>query len=151
MIDTYQLTVADLMTVEPVVIQRDAPIDEAGRLMRDYRVHGLPVVDKGGRLVGVVSQTDLLWRATTRTGGSPHDAEGTRRVADVMSSPSITIPAAVPIHEAARVMADQRLHRLVVVDERDRPIGVISAMDFVHLIADAVTNRGTADKATSAL
>lgn len=141
MIDTTQLTVADLMTIDPVVVQADASLDEAEELLRSYRIHGLPVVDDRGALVGVISQTDLLWRASPSLGSLLRANHQTLRVAEIMSSPSITVPWTASIGEAARVMADQRVHRLVVVDDSDRPTGVLSALDFVHLVAEAVTGQ----------
>jgi CBS-domain-containing membrane protein len=67
MIDST-LTVADVMSVDPVVIRADASLEEAEELLRSYHIHGLPVVDENGALVGVISQTDLLWRAAPRRG-----------------------------------------------------------------------------------
>ncbi len=55
-----QLTAGDLMTIDPVVVAVDAPLQEAERLIRDYRVSGLPVIDRDGMLVGVISQTDFV-------------------------------------------------------------------------------------------
>jgi len=53
------LRVADLMTIDPIVISVDASIEEAEELLRRHRITGLPVIDLAGRLVGVISQTDL--------------------------------------------------------------------------------------------
>jgi CBS domain-containing protein len=53
-----------------------------------------------------------------------------------MSSPALTIPLTASIFEAARQMRDARVHRLVAVDDEGRPVGVLSAMDFVVLFAE---------------
>lgn len=58
--DTKQLLVADVMTIDPVVVVEDAPLEDAARLLRTYSISGLPVVDRDGALVGVISQTDLV-------------------------------------------------------------------------------------------
>ena len=55
------LRVADLMTIDPVTVAFDATIEKAEDLMRRHRVTGLPVVDEAGRLIGVISQTDILY------------------------------------------------------------------------------------------
>src|SRR6186713_637334 len=60
---TTKLHVADLMTIDPIVVSVDATIEEAEEQLRYHRVTGLPVVDLSGRLVGVISQTDLLYLA----------------------------------------------------------------------------------------
>jgi CBS domain-containing protein len=130
-----ELVVGDLMTIEPIVIGPDARIEEAERMLEANEVTGLPVVDGDARLVGVISQTDLL-----RGSGDLHSAVRRRytglRVADLMTSPPITVDVTTPVVEAARLMRDERVHRVVVVDDADRPLGVLSSMDFVSLYAE---------------
>ena len=130
------LRVEDLMTIDPVTISADATIEDAEELLRRNRISGLPVVDGVGRLVGVISQTDLLYLAVPSVQALIRHSDSGIRVGEVMSSPPVTIDGGLPIREAARVMANDRVHRLVAVDGRGRPIGVISAMDFVTLIAE---------------
>lgn len=60
---TTDLRVADLMTIDPIVISVDASIEDAEELLRRHRITGLPVIDLAGRLVGVISQTDLAPQA----------------------------------------------------------------------------------------
>lgn len=130
------LRVADLMTIDPVIVPADATLEEAEALMREYRVSGLPVVDEAGRLVGVISQTDLLYLAVSRVRALIRHRTGTIRVGEVMSTPPVTIDAGAQLATAAEVMTRDRIHRLVVVDGGERPIGVLSAMDFVALAAE---------------
>ena len=130
------LRVADLMTIDPVVISVDASIEDAEELLRLNRITGLPVVDLSGRLVGVVSQTDLLYLAVPAIHAIIRHRERGIRVGEVMSSPPVTIDGSATVRDAARRMNDERLHRLVAVDDHGRPTGVISAMDFVALAAD---------------
>lgn len=131
------LTVADLMTLDPVVIGVDAALEDAEHLMRDRHISGLPVVDQHGALVGVISQTDVL------EDGGPSMALLLRRrpsglrVGELMSSPAVTVAMPAPLVEAARLMRDNRIHRVVAVDEHGRPVGVLSASDFVALYADS--------------
>ena len=104
-------------------------------MLEIHEVTGLPVVDGDGKLVGVISQTDLL-----RGSGDVHSAVRRRytglRVADLMSSPAITVDISTPMREAARLMRDEKIHRLVVVDGAERPLGVLTSMDFVTLYAE---------------
>jgi len=131
------LTVADLMTLDPVVVGVDAALEDAEHLMRDRHISGLPVVDQHGALVGVISQTDVL------EDGGPSMALLLRRrpsglrVGELMSSPAVTVAMPAPLVEAARLMRDNRIHRVVAVDEHGRPVGVLSASDFVALYADS--------------
>ena len=131
------MRVADLMTIDPVVISADASIEEAEELLRQNRITGLPVVDLSGRLVGVISQTDLLYLAVPAVQALIRHRESGVRVGEVMSSPPVTIDGTATVRDAARRMNDERLHRLVAVDDHGRPSGVITAMDFVALAAEA--------------
>ena len=135
MVATEVLYVADLMTIDPVVVSADASIEEAEELLRHHRISGLPVVDLSGRLVGVISQTDLLYLAVPSIQALIRHRESGIRVGEVMSTPPVTIETTAEIGDAARRMMNDRLHRLVAIDEHGRPVGVISAMDFVAIAA----------------
>jgi CBS domain-containing protein len=130
------LRVADLMTIDPIIVSVDATIEEAEELLRHHRITGLPVVDLSGRLVGVISQTDLLYLALPTVQALVRHRESGIRVGEVMSTPPVTIETMETVRDAARRMHEGRLHRLVAVDEHGRPVGVISAMDFVALAAE---------------
>ncbi len=118
--------VGDFMTIDPIVTSPSVSLDSAMRMLASYEVSGLPVVDDRGRLVGVLSQTDLL------AGGHLANLQ----VRDRMSSPPVTVRIETPMCEAARVMRDRGIHRVVVIDDEDRPVGVLSSMDFVTLYAE---------------
>lgn len=127
--------VADLMTIDPVSIGPDAWIADAERLMELYDVTGLPVVEDGGAVVGVISQTDLLRDGTSVT--RPTSRQITRlHVADVMTSPAITVDVETPLVEAAKLMQDKMIHRVVAVSKAGHAVGVLSSMDFVRLYAE---------------
>lgn len=130
------LRVEELMTIDPVTVSTDARIEEAEDLLRQNRISGLPVVDGAGRLVGVISQTDLLYLSVPSVRSLIRHRPSGIRVGEVMSTPPVTIDGELPVREAARLMDRDRLHRLVAVDATGRPIGVISAMDFVTLAAE---------------
>lgn len=127
--------VADLMTIDPVSIGPDAWITDAERLMELYDVTGLPVVEDGGALIGVISQTDLLRDGTDAT--RPTAKQITRlHVADVMTSPAITVDVDTPLVEAAKLMQHKRIHRVVAISKAGHAVGVLSSMDFVRLYAE---------------
>lgn len=134
MTTTPWLTVADAMTFDPIVVRVDAPIEEAQHKLQASHISGLPVVDERGTLVGVISQTDLLQEMPS-TGAMLRGRPSGLRVGELMTSPPITVPMTVSLVEAARVMRAHAVHRVVVLDD-DRPIGVLSASDYVALIAD---------------
>jgi CBS domain-containing protein len=132
----YELSAGDLMTIDPVVIALDAPIEEAEGLIRTRGVSGLPVVDADGALVGVVSQTDFMHLANPDVRRLIHHRPSGLRVGEVMSRPPITVLLSTPLVEASRRMVAERVHRVVVVDDEQRPLGVLAAMDFVTLFAE---------------
>lgn len=125
------------MTLDPVTIAVDATLEDAETLLRDYRITGLPVIDEGGRLVGVISQTDLLYLALPTVQALIRHRDSGIRIGEVMSVPAVTVDVTATLGEAARMMHRNHLHRLVVIDAAGRPVGVLSAMDFVALAAEA--------------
>jgi CBS domain-containing protein len=137
----HQLSAGDLMTIDPVVVAVDAPIEEAERLILDHGVSGLPVVDRDGDVLGVVSQTDFMHLADPDVRGLIHHKASGIRVGEIMSRPPVTVGISTPLVEAARRMVSERVHRVVVVDDEQRPLGVLSAMDFVTLFAEGATAR----------
>jgi CBS domain-containing protein len=134
--DFVQRTVGELMHRDPVVVAADAPLSEAARLLDEHRVHGLPVVDAEGALVGVVSQTDLVRaRATDHLWASWPGL----RVRHLMTAPALTCRVDTPVHEAIGLMELNRVHRLVVVDDEGRrPVGIFSTTDVVHQLVGAI-------------
>jgi len=127
-------TVGDLMALQPIVIATSASLTDAARMMDEYDISGLPVVGDAGRVVGVISQTDLVrarateWLWSNWTG---------LEVRHLMSSPALTIRMSASLEAAAVRMERDRVHRLVVVadDDPDTPIGVISTSDVVRALA----------------
>ena len=130
----HDLTVADRMTLRPIVIGANASLIEAVRLMDLNGVSGLPVVDASGSLVGVVSQRDLARARATEHLWANWPGLAVRHL---MTHPAVTVRRSVPLAVAIRRMERMRIHRLVVVDDRDPelPVGMLSLTDVVHSIA----------------
>ncbi|MGW6143429.1 CBS domain-containing protein [Streptomyces sp. NPDC055140] len=118
-------TVADLMAPTAVSVRRGTPFKEIARLLDEFDITAVPVVDESERPVGVVSEADLLYR---RVAGS-----GTTAAADIMTSPAITAAPEWSVVRAARVMGRHSVKRLPVVDAAGRLIGVLSRSDLVQL------------------
>jgi len=120
------------MTVEPLTVRDHMPLVRAERLMRESGVSGLPVVDGEGKLVGVLSQPDLMRVA----GESGNEAWHGLSVTSTMTTPGLTVAADAALAEAAARMEEHRVHRLVVVEpEGGQPIGILSTTDLVRSIA----------------
>ena len=134
---TTHAIVGDLMASEPVVVQANASLDEAASLLDLHGISGLPVVDRSGSLVGVLSQTDLLRARSTEYLWTNWPGLAVRHL---MTSPAITVTRSTPLPLAARTMERRHIHRLVVVadDDETLPIGILSVTDIVHAIAMGV-------------
>ena len=134
--DRMNLVVADLMTIDPVVVAVDASIEDAAHLLHANSISGLPVVDPLGALVGVISQTDLVGVIDSPVGRLIRARPSGLRVGELMSSPAMTIPMTGSLRDAARMMVDAGVHRLVATDDTGRPVGVLSAIDLVTLFLE---------------
>jgi CBS domain-containing protein len=120
--------VGDLMTIDPIVITSSALASEAERLLKTYRVSGLPVVDDGA-LVGVISQSDFLVARSSEMMSGHWDRLLVRHL---MSTPAVDIHATATVRYAARQMVARHIHRLVVVDDEGTPIGVVTTLDLLR-------------------
>src|SRR6266498_5433731 len=106
-------TVESLMTRDLIVVTEDDAIAGVAELLAGYEITGLPVVDDGDRLVGVISQTDLVrLRGSTLPWTGWHGL----MVRDLMTKPAQTISGSASLDEAARQMTAELHYRLVVGD-----------------------------------
>jgi CBS domain-containing protein len=127
-------TVGELMTGDPIVANVDTPLADAAAIMDRHRISGLPVVDSAGSLVGVISQTDLLHARTTESLWSAWPGLAVRHL---MTSPAVTVTPDVSIEDAARIMDERRIHRLVVTGADGKtPIGVLSVSDLIRAMGE---------------
>jgi CBS domain-containing protein len=148
------------MTVRVHIAGPLTPFKILVRLIEENRISAIPVVDERGMPVGVVSESDLLLkerRGELESEGSPlhlwrrrqekAKADGTL-AADLMTAPAITVGLQASITEAARIMQERKVRRLVVVDARGRIAGIVSRSDLLQVflrtdedLHDEVVNR----------
>ena len=132
------LTVGELMTPDPIVIDESASVDDAVRLLEENEISGLPVVDRDGLLLGVLSQTDIV---RARAVGYLWQRWPGLRVRHLMHSPALTADRSMSLEEAAQAMERSHVHRLIVVDDDQvTPVGVISTTDLVRALARRPTD-----------
>ena len=118
------LHVRDIMTSAVVSVGPDEPIDAVENLMERKRIRHVPVVDGAGRVLGVVSQRDVIQRALL---------EDTGVASEIMAWKTETIEADEPLSKAARLMLGQKYGCLPVV-EHGRLAGILTEADFVKYV-----------------
>ncbi len=146
------LTAADLMSRDVLVIPQHISLRYAAHLLAQAAVSGAPVVDEDGRCVGVLSAADLVhWvdresRPPKRCVGGEScgccdwqleglDDAPEDEVSRHMSSNVVATGPETRLGELARRMHDAHIHRIVIVDDRRRPVGIVSSMDVLAAVA----------------
>jgi acetoin utilization protein AcuB len=138
-----RMLVKDRMSSPALTIAPDMQFQDALTLMRERQFRRLPVTDGDGRLVGIVSERDLLYAspssATSLSIWEIHYLLSKIKVRSIMSTDVVTTTSETPLEDAAFLMADKKIGGLPVVDEHNRVIGVITETDifktFVEMFA----------------
>lgn len=150
-------SVKDLMNPDIMTVADEMTTDALARYLIEREISGAPVVDSQGRLIGVVSMTDIgrnmaepsdveSWRSsgfyrdiaadyTPEDPAERYDEEPTITVRDVMTPVVHQVPVTASVAEAARIMVDQHIHRLVVTEGKE-PVGIITSMDVLKMVAE---------------
>ena len=152
----------DVMTTVVATIRAEANVQEAAKLMLERRVSALPVMDGKDRVIGMVSEGDLVRRTELGT-DAPRSwwlraiAEDAARdylkthgasVADVMTSPPVTVRRTTSLQEIARLLEKHRIKRVPVLDA-GRLVGIVSRADLVRRLAAAPARPATPARTVS--
>jgi len=150
-------TVADIMERDPVTVSPEDSVETLLRTLRDHELPGVPVVNGGGRPIGIVTEADLvmvdeeedlhlplhidLFGAQIFLGPVKRFEERFKKaiaatVADMMTPDPITVDSDTDVREAARIIAERRHNRLPVV-EHGRLVGVVTRLDVLEALVDA--------------
>ena len=135
--------VSDVMTHAVVAVGRDATFKDIVKLMEQWKVSALPVLEGEGRVIGVVSEADLLPKEEFREGDQDRYTR-LRRLSDLakadavtaeelMSSPAVTVHAGSTLAQAARIMVERKVKRLPVVNDEGLLEGVVSRADLLKV------------------
>ncbi|MGD1806134.1 CBS domain-containing protein [Dapis sp. BLCC M126] len=146
--------VSDVMSYNPISVTEEMPLKEAIKILAEQRISGLPVVNENGKLVGIVSETDLMWQ---ESGATPppyimlldsviflenparyekeiHKALG-ETVGEVMTKNPLTTTPDQLLSAAAKLMHERNIHRLPVLDENGKVIGILTRGDIIRAMA----------------
>jgi acetoin utilization protein AcuB len=148
------MLVRECMTANPVTVPPDTSVPDALRLMRDRKVRRLPVLDRHGQLVGIVSDKDLLHAspspATTLAVWEIPELLARLKVDRVMTRAVVTISEETPVEEAARIMADRRIGGLPVVRGKTL-VGIITETDLFRLFLQLLGGRRAGVRVTASI
>jgi CBS-domain-containing membrane protein len=136
-------TVKDVMSTHVIAARPSAPYKELAAMLRNQRVSAFPVIDDDNKVIGVVSETDLLTKEALE-GTVPRTLQSMTRqrvrsqvnavtAADLMTAPAVTIGADEPVAHAARLMYNQRVKRLPVVTDDGVLIGIVTRSDVLSV------------------
>jgi len=136
-------TVADVMTTRVIAVKRSADYKEICSVLHRYRVSACPVINDAGRVVGVVSEADLLYKVADtnppmglirlRWKLGEESKVNAVTAEQLMTSPAISIQPDAPVAVAARIMQDRRVRRLPVVGPGGVLVGVVSRTDLLSV------------------
>ena len=142
------LRVKDIMRNDVLVIRESDRMSDAAQTLSDAEVTGAPVVDAAGRCTGILSASDFVGRdagtnctgplLASEHGGYQVDLAHDELVSTHMSPVVQTVSSETPIMQAARILCQEHIHRLVVIDPEQRPIGLASSLDFVAAMVAAI-------------
>lgn len=128
------LLAQDLMTSPVTWLSSDSTLLEAWTVMKRKGIHHLPVTSMHGTLVGLVSDRDLLpYTHELESSGSPELSTG-HTLAQVMSNRVLSTPPTTALHEIARVMLDEHVSAITIVDSSRHPVGILTTSDILHAI-----------------
>jgi CBS domain-containing protein len=148
------MQVRDIMETDVPTVLPDQPVEDAIRLLREHDLPGVPVVNGGGRCVGIITENDLVISDEQGDLHLPHYIElfggviyleplkrfedrlrkaFASKVSDMMTADPITVDADAPVEEAARLIARHRHNRLPV-SEHGRFVGVVTRLDVLEAL-----------------
>lgn len=135
--------VNDVMTTHVAAVHRTATFKEMATQLREQRVSAFPVVDSDGKVIGVVSEADMLTKEALDYGGAGraigilrhHEKDKAVGITaeDLMTTPPVTVGPADFVADAARLMYSRRVKRLPVTDADGRLVGIVSRADVLSV------------------
>ena len=131
------LKVRDVMAKGAICIAAGESMDQVAQALRERGISGLPVVNEDGRCIGIISAMDFVTRVTAGGAGAAGRSGGDT-AESFMTRGAICVTPDSMMAEAARIMRDQHVHRLPVIDEQTRLLGVITSTDVVAAVVNAM-------------
>lgn len=121
------------MILEPITVTKDETVLVAKSLMREYGIGGIPVVDKAGTLIGIITNRDLRF-----------EGDNTRLISEVMTSENlVTVAEGTSLKQAELILQDNKIEKLPVVDANYKLVGLITFRDIIKVSENPNANKDT--------
>jgi CBS domain-containing protein len=134
------LKVKDVMTRKVICVAQNQRLSDAAGLFLEKGISGAPVIDEQGHCVGVLSAIDYVRRAHSAEGDDESDTAG-ELVRGEMSAGVRSVQPEQTLLMAARIMCEKHVHRLPVLNLDGKPVGLITSMDVVAALVNAIDER----------
>lgn len=143
------LMAGDIMTADVIAVYPETSLEEVAALLIKHRISGIPVIDKDRRVLGVVSESDIIYKEIhrdpellERIGGIVLPAyrqtiKKGETAGEVMSSPPVIAYVDTPLEELVALITEKRIKRVIIVDKEGRLSGIVSRIDIVRTIEKA--------------
>lgn len=133
-IDSLQteILVQEIMSSPVITLSKDSPVVEAAKMMKELHVGSIVILDGNGNPIGIVTKTDIVDRVLAENKNSSNV-----QVGEIMSTPLITVDATAKIQDAAKLMRNKRVTRLVVI-YKGKLAGLVSTRDLLRVTPELI-------------
>lgn len=119
------------MILDPITVTKDETVLTAKNLMREYSIGGIPVIDKDGKLIGIITNRDLRF-----------EGDNTRKIAEVMTSKNlVTVAEGTSLKQAELILQDNKIEKLPVVNDNYKLVGLITYRDIIKVVENPNANK----------
>ena len=141
-----EMLVRDVMTPQVISISKYESVVHVANILADKNISGLPVVDKENKVIGIITQADILSMVGVGRDhtfkdllkymlGEPlHERRVGDHVGDIMTAPALTIRPEASVADAVRIMDEKRIRRLTVVNSANELIGIVTRADILKAV-----------------
>jgi CBS domain-containing protein len=137
----------DIMSKKVISIPPDITVEAIGRILSDNRISGVPVVDEHNRIIGVVSESDIIFyeiyqephlvdrlKHVIRPEAHEREAKPGGIASEIMTAPAITAREETPLRELIESITEKKIKRIIIADDEGHPVGVVSRIDIVKVL-----------------
>ncbi len=146
---THSWLAGEIMTRDVITVKEDMDLYEAGKMLIKNKISGMPVVNGEGRVIGIITNADVLTMAEMPRGHvfndvvmryvlnkpTPQHRKGSK-VRDIMSKAVITVSPGTTVRKIAELLDKKRIKRVPVIDEENRLVGIVSRGDIVRVVCE---------------